>query len=822
MASKELVWATTALLLLYGAAILFFVIRGARRTTSISDYAVGSIQFSPVVVGLSLAASITSAATFIINPGFIALYGLSGILAFAITMPLAIFVSLTILTKSFRKHGASVKALTMAQWIGKRYNSTGYALLFGFLSLLLITFIVLICVGMTKVLSKALNTEELYVLIGLVVFVFGYMMFGGANSMVYTNTIQAILMFIVAIILLTSGYEHFSQGVHGFMDKLAAVDPLLVQWVNPGSFLFRDYFEIIFCNLVVGVAIVCQPHIITKSLLLKSESDVNRYLITGILVEVVFFAVVITGLYARLRFPDLTIDGEPLKMDGIIPAYVVYEFPVAVGLIVIMGLLSAGLSTLEGLIQSISTTITSDIIEPLSGHRLGGSNGQRNRKLVAINKVVIVLLAIVSLLLSYNQLVNPSLSVGIFAQNGVYAYFSAAFVPVLFGIYLRDAPRIAPVAATLTAVLVHFGIYYGRIGSYMQEAVRNPAVAATFAILLSLAVGLITYFLFRSRQKSGEEPRKAAPKSVASPAASPASSTPAASPNEQAAMQTFITAPFQHQSVRLSDGLEVGYIDQGRGRQTLLFIHGLASNYKAWYKVIGQLRPKYRCIALDLPGYSTSSPVSHPVSIQFFAARINEFVEKMKLENVTLVGHSMGGQASVAAALQQPGNFRQLALVSPAGFETFNRAAKEWIRAIYKPALLKIAPEEQIKSNIKANFYRFPKDAQFLIDERLALRRSPDFDYYCQLIPQCVISMLDEPVFQRLPELQLPTLVVYGEKDQLIPNRMINPTLSTQRVATKGAGRIKNSRLVLIPECGHFAQWECADEVTAAIERFVG
>lgn len=822
MASQELVWATAALLLLYGGVILYFVIRGALRTASISDYAVGSIQFSPVVVGLSLAASITSAATFIINPGFIALYGLSGILAFAITMPLAIFVSLAILTKSFRTHGASVRALTMAQWIGKRYNSTGYALLFGFLSLLLITFIVLICVGMTKVLSKALNAEELYVLIGLVVFVFGYMMFGGANSMVYTNTIQAILMLVVAFILLTSGYEHFSQGVHGFLDKLAAIDPMLVKWANPNSFLFRDYFEIIFCNLVVGVAIVCQPHIITKSLLLKNESDVNRYLVTGILVEAVFFAVVFTGLYARLSFPDLTVDGVPLKMDGIIPAYVVREFPVAVGLIVIMGLLSAGLSTLEGLIQSISTTITSDIVEPLMGHRLGGGGGQRNRKLVAINKVVIVLLAVVSILISYNQLTHPSLSVGIFAQNGVYAYFSAAFVPVLFGIYLRDAPRIAPVVATITAVLVHFGIYYGRIGGYMQAEVRNPAVAATFAILLSLAAGLAVYFLFRGRQKAGGVQRKTAPKSVVSPSVLSAPPVPEPGPNEQAEMQTIITRPFPPQSIHLSGGLEIGYIDEGRGRQTLLFVHGLASNYKGWQKVIGQLRQKYRCIALDLPGYGASGEVAHPVSIQFFASRLNEFAEKMKLKDVTLVGHSMGGQVSVTAALQQPGNFRQLALVAPAGFETFNRAAKEWIRAIYKPALLKVAPDEQIKSNIKANFYRFPQDAQFLIDERLALRHSPDFDYYCQLIPQCVVSMLDEPVFHRLQELPHPTLVIYGEKDRLIPNRMINPTLSTKRVAQNGARKIRNSKLAFIPDCGHFAQWECAEAVAAEIAGFVG
>ncbi|MCB0680219.1 MAG: sodium:solute symporter, partial [Saprospiraceae bacterium] len=157
MASQELVWATSILLAVYAAVILFFVVRGALRTQSISDYAVGSIRFSPTTVGLSLAASTTSAATFVINPGFIALYGLSGVLSFAVVMPLGVFISLTILTKSFRSHGTTVKALTMAQWMGKRYESKGYSIFFGFLSLLLITFIVLICVGMTKVMAKALN-----------------------------------------------------------------------------------------------------------------------------------------------------------------------------------------------------------------------------------------------------------------------------------------------------------------------------------------------------------------------------------------------------------------------------------------------------------------------------------------------------------------------------------------------------------------------------------------------------------------------------------------------------------------------------------------
>jgi len=503
MASQELVFASSVLIALYAALILFFVIRGALRTRSISDYAVGSIQFSPVVVGLSLAASITSAATFIINPGFIALYGVSGILALAVCLPLAAFVSLVVLTKSFRKHGTTVKALTMAQWIGKRYGSQGFAIFFGFLSLLLITFIVLICVGMTKVLASALNAPELTVLIVLITFVFGYMMFGGANSMVYTNTIQAILMIIVAVILLTSGYEHFSDGVAGFMAKLEAIDPMLVSAVNPESFLFRDWFEIVFCSIVVGVAIICQPHILTKSLLLKEESQVNRYLVVAIMVEALFFAVVIAGLYARISFPDLTVDGEPLNMDDIIPAYVVKEFPVYVGLVVILGLISAGLSTLEGLIQSVPTSITSDIIDPLAGKSLGEGE-HRQRRLIFINKMVIVVVAIISGLLSYDQLINPSLSVGIFAQNGVYAYFSAAFIPVLFGVFLKDVPRTAVVAASVAAVVIHFSVYYGRISWYMQSEVRNPAVAATAAIIGSLVVGYALYLILRKRTPTPE------------------------------------------------------------------------------------------------------------------------------------------------------------------------------------------------------------------------------------------------------------------------------------------------------------------------------
>ncbi len=134
IASINLVTASWVAVITYMVVILFFVIRGARKISNISDYAVGSIAFSPIAVGLALAASMTSAATFIINPGFIALYGISAVISYAIVLPIAAMISLVILTKGFRKHGSNVKALTMAQWMGTRYNSKGYSLFFAFLS----------------------------------------------------------------------------------------------------------------------------------------------------------------------------------------------------------------------------------------------------------------------------------------------------------------------------------------------------------------------------------------------------------------------------------------------------------------------------------------------------------------------------------------------------------------------------------------------------------------------------------------------------------------------------------------------------------------
>ena len=108
-------------------------------------------------------------------------------------------------------------------------------------------------------------------------------------------------------------------------------------------------------------------------------------------------------------------------------------------------------------------------------------------------------MAVVAFFISYEQLLSPDLSVGIFAQNGVYAYFSAAFVPMVFGIFIKNVHRVAVMAASVTAVIVHFSIYYGRLTPYMAEGTRNPGIASAIAILSSLLVATLIYFIKRKK-----------------------------------------------------------------------------------------------------------------------------------------------------------------------------------------------------------------------------------------------------------------------------------------------------------------------------------
>lgn len=282
--------------------------------------------------------------------------------------------------------------------------------------------------------------------------------------------------------------------------------------------------------------------------------------------------------------------------------------------------------------------------------------------------------------------------------------------------------------------------------------------------------------------------------------------------------------PYVTKQVQISESVTIAYADVGHGEHTLLFVHGLGSYLPAWQKNIATLQSSFRCIAIDLPGYGKSSRMGYSFSMSFFAEQIKSFIDQLSLKNVTLVGHSMGGQVGLTLALQHPEIIDKLVLIAPAGFETFSEQEKAWFKQIYTPEFVAATPPAQIEKNFALNFHQsvFPEDARFMYEDRLRMRADEAiYQAYCQMIPQCVLGMLNEPVSENLPNIPHPTLILYGQGDLLIPNRLLHTGLTTASVAREGQEKIPNSELHLFEACGHFVQWECAEEVNSKIESFL-
>lgn len=273
--------------------------------------------------------------------------------------------------------------------------------------------------------------------------------------------------------------------------------------------------------------------------------------------------------------------------------------------------------------------------------------------------------------------------------------------------------------------------------------------------------------------------------------------------------------------VNLNDSIRVAYVDEGAGEKTLLFIHGLATYLPSWYPQIEALKLENRCIAIDLPGYGRSSKGDYSSTMDFYADVLHQFIAKLNLKNVVLVGHSMGAQVAVSTVLKYSELFKDLILLAPAGFETFRPEHADLLRNATTVDLICGATTEQIRNNWKLNFYEMPPSVEFMIQDRIKMIDASDFRLYGQSVVRGVYGMLGAPVFDRLQEIKTRTLVVYGENDSLIPNKYLNPHLTTRVVAKAGTAQIPNALLKMVPETGHFLSFDKPGEINDLIREFL-
>jgi len=266
---------------------------------------------------------------------------------------------------------------------------------------------------------------------------------------------------------------------------------------------------------------------------------------------------------------------------------------------------------------------------------------------------------------------------------------------------------------------------------------------------------------------------------------------------------------------------KIAFTDEGSGEKTLVFIHGLSSNLKSWYKNVSALKADYRCIALDLPGYGKSTKNSTTYSLKDYAGFLNSFIEIKTLTNVVLLGHSMGGQVAVITVLDAPENFINLVLVASAGIETFSEKEAMVMKASYTTAIVEESTPEQIRNNFEMNFYQFPEDAEFMVRERIAMRDTDDMNIYSEVVVNNIHAMLDEPIIDRLSSIEIPVLMIYGKNDLLIPNKYFHPSQDIRSLVKDAKERISTLKVRLIDEAGHFVNFEKPDEVNEEIKQFL-
>ncbi|RLB01636.1 MAG: hypothetical protein DRG59_13870 [Deltaproteobacteria bacterium] len=237
----------------------------------------------------------------------------------------------------------------------------------------------------------------------------------------------------------------------------------------------------------------------------------------------------------------------------------------------------------------------------------------------------------------------------------------------------------------------------------------------------------------------------------------------------------------------------MGYVEDGEG-DPVVFVHGAGNRGEVWSKLFGILRNHCRIIALDLPGHGESSCIQIK-SVDDYTSEVLAFLDKMELENATLVGHSMGGAITIKAV---PATDRitkgvlvgtgQELKVNPKLLDGLKTDFLQWAHTMAKWSFLKGAPEEVIKNA-----------AEMMIEAGKEVLYNDM--YACSTYSGT----------EALKNFNKPALIVCGEKDVMTP-----PDLSRELEE-----KIPNSKLELIPGAGHMVHQEQPEALASAILSFL-
>ncbi|HJN72960.1 MAG TPA: hypothetical protein QGF58_03400 [Myxococcota bacterium] len=438
-----------ALFLVYAVLTALLAWRGGRQSSTGAGFAIGSGRMSWWVAGITLGACLASSATFVIVPGFVYSEGLPALVGFTAPFIAGIALGLFVFTGPFKERTRG--ALTVPHWLGERYDSPALRKLFAGLNVLNVAYLVLITVGCGYVMQAALGVPYPVAVVGIVAFVFGYTGFGGAGAHALTNTLQGIVMLVVAVVIASAGLDQL--GVT--WQSLASTG-----WTAPDSLLFSTPGEVWLVPFFMGIALTTQPHLLCKALYVADRAAVRKMVVVAILCFAVFSLVLLAGAHARVVLP------EGIAQDQVMATYLVEAFPwKPLSALVSVAILAASMSTLDGLLVAIAASVGGDLFE---------------RPSVSRNRLVLAGLAVVTVAIA----LSPPQLVLILGQLGVYGLVAASAGPLLAGLFRDGRLHAVPaLCSAIVALIVHFGL--------ALTVFDNPGLAACAAVAVGIPIALL-------------------------------------------------------------------------------------------------------------------------------------------------------------------------------------------------------------------------------------------------------------------------------------------------------------------------------------------
>jgi pimeloyl-ACP methyl ester carboxylesterase len=260
----------------------------------------------------------------------------------------------------------------------------------------------------------------------------------------------------------------------------------------------------------------------------------------------------------------------------------------------------------------------------------------------------------------------------------------------------------------------------------------------------------------------------------------------------------------------------VNYVEMGPDSgKSLLLVHGLSGSWPNWLENIPYFAREHRVIALDLPGFGQSPMPDWEVGVEASGQFIFDFCDDLGVESATIVGNSMGGFIAAETAVQQPGRFEKLVLVSAAGISHVRmRRQPAEVAARMGIATAPLTLRMVDRGIRRPGLRRMLFGGLFYSPNRLPRELLWECFHHGNGKPgvlPAVRGLVGYDILDRLEDVEVPTLIVWGRNDHIVP----------PNDAIGYGQRLRNSRTVIFDKTGHLPMAERPVRFNRVLETFL-